>query len=80
VQPPVYAPMLQAPLNWRLRRDEAPLQRGSGGRWEIDLDSFAQGLDEARALLFCNRHNPLGKVFTRAELGASPGYAWHAIP
>lgn len=68
VQPPVYAPMLQAPLNWGLRRVEAPLQPGVDGGWEIDPAAFAEGLDGSRALLLCNPHNPLGKVFTRAEL------------
>lgn len=67
VQPPAYAPMLQAPLNWQLRRVEAPLRRGAAG-WQVDLDAFAAGLDASRALLFCNPHNPAGKVFTRAEL------------
>lgn len=45
-----------------------PMHR-SGDGWELDEDvldaAFAGG---ARMLLLCNPHNPIGKVYTRAEL------------
>jgi cystathionine beta-lyase len=45
---------------------EVPLLRSSNGRYDIDPDAleraFANG---ARAYLFCNPHNPVGRVFER---------------
>ncbi len=43
------------------------------GRWRFDHDELAvtlrdAGPDAARLLLLCHPHNPLGHVFTRAEL------------
>jgi cystathionine beta-lyase len=68
VQPPVYPPMLKAPLNWTLRRVEAPLSEDD----QVDLPAFRAALREAGggAFLLCNPHNPTGRVFTREELGA----------
>ena len=47
---------------------QVPMLRGEGG-WSLDeaaLDAaFAAG---ARMLLLCNPHNPIGKVYARAEL------------
>ncbi|WP_236685854.1 MalY/PatB family protein [Pseudoxanthomonas suwonensis] len=47
---------------------QVPMRRGDGG-WELDeaaLEAaFAGG---ARMLLLCNPHNPIGKVYARAEL------------
>jgi cystathionine beta-lyase len=47
---------------------QVPMQRGDTG-WNLDEDAldaaFAGG---ARLLLLCNPHNPIGKVYTRAEL------------
>ena len=37
VQTPVYPPMLAAPANFGLRRDEAPLACGAVGRYEVGL-------------------------------------------
>lgn len=52
-----------------------PMHRRDDG-WELDLDvldaAFAGG---ARMLLLCNPHNPIGKVYTRAELERIAGIA-----
>lgn len=49
---------------------DVPLQR-SETNWELDLvgleNAFKNG---AQFYLICNPHNPLGKVFTEAELGS----------
>ncbi len=68
VQPPVYPPMLKAPLNWGLRRVEAPLSEDG----KVEMDAFRAALREAGggAFLLCNPHNPSGRVFSPAELGA----------
>ncbi len=69
VQTPAYRPMLAAPGHWGLRRIDAPLTEAAGG-YAIDAQALDDLLADARALLFCNPHNPTGKVFTEAELSA----------
>ncbi len=60
VQTPMYQPILEAPGHWGLRRIDVPLQDGIAG--------LRPALGQAKALLFCNPHNPIGKVFDRTEL------------
>jgi cysteine-S-conjugate beta-lyase len=69
VQPPVYPPIFGAPkLNGSIHQ-EAPLAVRPDGRWEIDFDAFeAAATDRTRVFILCNPHNPVGRVFTRAEL------------
>ncbi|MCG8588929.1 MAG: PatB family C-S lyase [Proteobacteria bacterium] len=68
VQTPIYPPFLGAVRETRRRLDENVLVDGPNG-YEIDFDALAAGTDErTRILLFCNPHNPTGRVFTRAEL------------
>jgi cystathionine beta-lyase len=69
VQTPAYKPMLAAPGHWGLRRIDAPLSV-AGDAVTCDMDALAAAMRDARALLFCNPHNPLGKVFRREELEA----------
>ncbi|NPV07783.1 MAG: putative C-S lyase [Anaerolineae bacterium] len=68
VQPPVYPPILSAPGRHGLRRLEAPLVRGEGGRYQVDWDAFEEAASEAGLFLLCSPHNPVSRVFTRAEL------------
>lgn len=68
VQPPVYYPFFQvAPNSGRsMRQAEIPLV---DGRYEIDFDAFKEAISDQTCLfLLCNPHNPIGRVFTRAEL------------
>ena len=69
VQTPVYPPMLDAPANFGLRRDEAMLACAANGRYEVEWDALeaAVGAD-TRLFLLCNPQNPTGRVFTAAEL------------
>jgi cystathionine beta-lyase len=69
VQTPVYRPMLEAPGHWGLPRKEAPLLRDGAG-YALDMDAFRAALDGVGAFLLCNPHNPVGKVFSAAELRA----------
>jgi cystathionine beta-lyase len=65
----VYPPILRAAGNHGLTRDEHALTHGAGGRYTVDLDTFARALGpRTRAFLLCNPHNPVGRVFERAEL------------
>jgi cystathionine beta-lyase len=69
MQVPVYPPILRAPGNHELSRDEAPLARDRDGRYTPDLDAFRAAIHaRTRAFLLCNPHNPVGRVFTRDEL------------
>jgi cystathionine beta-lyase len=71
MQTPVYPPILRCPGNAGLVRQEAPLARSGQGRYEMDLDAVAAAVDRrTRVFLLANPHNPVGRVFTRAELAA----------
>ncbi len=69
VQPPVYTPILEAPLNAGLTRTEALLARQPDGAYAVDWDQFTATLrDDTRAFILCNPHNPVGRVYRRDEL------------
>jgi cystathionine beta-lyase len=69
IQTPVYPPILRSAGNHGLRRDEHPLTRGADGRYTVDLEAFAAALRETtRVFLLCNPHNPVGRLYGRAEL------------
>lgn len=40
----------------------------NNGRYEIDYADLEQKCKKAKALLFCNPHNPVGRVWTKDEL------------
>jgi cystathionine beta-lyase len=45
------------------------LARRPDGRYEIDFDAFERAITpRTKAFLLCNPHNPVGRVYTRAEL------------
>ena len=69
VQTPVYRPILAAPGYWSLMRIDAPLLPHESGH-RMDEAALDEAMSGARAILFCNPHNPTGKVFTRRELEA----------
>lgn len=75
IQTPAYPPIMRVPGNVGLRAELVDLARRPGGRWEVDLDTFAAGAARARAFLLCNPHNPVGRVFTRRELEAMAAVA-----
>ena len=69
VQPPVYQPIFGAPKHNGSIHQEAPLVMRPDGRWEIDFDAFeAAATDRTRVFILCNPHNPVGRVFSRADL------------
>ncbi|MBN1642516.1 MAG: PatB family C-S lyase [Anaerolineae bacterium] len=68
IQPPVYGPFLGAPGNARrtTQAAEVPL---AGDRYEIDYDVLQAAIvPRTRTFLFCNPHNPIGRVYERREL------------
>jgi cysteine-S-conjugate beta-lyase len=65
---PVYPPFLSAPRNSGRGLVRVPM-REEGNRWTIDFDRLQAAVTpRTRLLLLCNPHNPVGRVFDRAEL------------
>ena len=68
VQPPVYFPFFSAVTTNHRRLIVNPL-RLAGERYLIDFDDLEQcAADGARLMLFCSPHNPVGRVWSKAEL------------
>ncbi len=66
---PVYPPFLSAPAPSGRILQSVPLAHPAGGRYTFDWDGLAQAVTaRSRLLLFCNPHNPVGRVYTRDEL------------
>ncbi len=68
VQPPVYFPFFSAVTTSGRRLVENPLRLQDYGRYEMDFDHLEQCAKDARLLLLCSPHNPVGRVWKRAEL------------
>lgn len=67
VQPPVYFPFFSTILNNELVQVDNPLVR-DGDHYSIDFEDLERKLQQAKAMIFCSPHNPIGRVWTRAEL------------
>lgn len=66
---PVYYPFDMAVLAKSRKFIYSELQINNG-RYEIDYDDLEKkaALPEAKAIIFCNPHNPVGRVWTKDEL------------
>ncbi|HMA01304.1 MAG TPA: aminotransferase class I/II-fold pyridoxal phosphate-dependent enzyme [Gemmatimonadaceae bacterium] len=68
---PVYPPFTMVIEEVGCEVVDAPLAHVQGGGWDLDLDAleeaFASG---AKAYVLCNPHNPVGRVFEKAQLEA----------
>ncbi len=67
VQPPVYYPFFSAITNNERKLLFNPL-RLEDGRYTIDFDHFEQCAKQAKLLLLCSPHNPVGRVWNKQEL------------
>jgi cystathionine beta-lyase len=68
IQTPIYPPFLEAVHDMGRHMIVNELARGESG-YEIDFDALRAAVDRGtRLLLFCNPHNPTGRVFRREEL------------
>lgn len=68
VQTPIYPPFLGSVRDTGRRLVENRM-RVEGDRLEFDLDGLEAAIDpDTRLLLFCNPHNPSGRVYSRDEL------------
>lgn len=68
VQPPVYPPLFEAVRRQGRVLLENPLRETANG-WAMDIDQLeALAAGGARLLLLCSPHNPVGRVWSAAEL------------
>ncbi len=69
INPPVYPPFFDTIEEVGRTVVEVPLAHVPGGGWDLDLNAlekaFAAG---AKVYLLCNPHNPVGRVFEKAQL------------
>jgi cystathionine beta-lyase len=72
INPPVYPPFFYRLRLAGRRIVEAPLRRGSDGRYDLDFEALDQALatDGVRAYLLCSPHNPTGRVWSASQLAA----------
>ena len=69
IQPPVYPPFFNAPGFAGAHAVFNNINRNTAGEHTLDLDDFEAAIEkDTRSFLLCNPHNPLGRVFTQAEL------------
>lgn len=67
-QPPVYFHFLKDPVHHGRAVHDPPLVR-KGDTYETDFDQFEKAITAGtRVFVLCNPHNPVGRVYTRAEL------------
>lgn len=67
IQPPVYFPFFSAVTQTGRKLIPNPLQL-ENGRYTIDFDHLEQCAKNARLLLLCSPHNPVGRVWNSDEL------------
>jgi len=69
IQTPVYPPFFQTAPNAGMMLQEASLVRQPDGEYEVDWEAFEGAFtDQTRVFILCNPHNPVGRVFRKAEL------------
>jgi cystathionine beta-lyase len=68
---PVYPPFTAGPRYQGRVPISVPLALDSGARrWEIDFDALERAVTpRTKVLFFCHPHNPVARVWSRAELG-----------
>ena len=65
---PAYPPFLDAPGLQGRQLATAPA-RLANGRWELPLDELEAAVTpQTRVLLYCHPHNPLGRIWSAAEV------------
>lgn len=67
IQPPVYPPF-RSVVEGNGRKVVSNPLKPVGDTFEIDFDDLDRKLAGARAIILCNPHNPVGRVFTEEEL------------
>ncbi len=66
---PIYPPFMSAPKNMGRETIAVPLAVRADGRYEFDWAAMERAVTPRTKVFFlCSPHNPVGRVFTRAEL------------
>jgi len=68
---PVYPPFLMVHADAQKRLITVPLahNEANGGGWQIDFDALEAAVrPDTKVFLFCNPHNPVGRVYSRADV------------
>jgi cystathionine beta-lyase len=71
IQTPVYNHFHETEHTTGFRKHEAWLaEKVSGNQisYEVDFEAFERGVKKSKMFLLCHPHNPIGKIFSRAEL------------
>lgn len=70
IMPPVYPPFRRVPEQNRREVIACPLLKQADGGYAIDFDALeaAAADPKARLLILCNPHNPVGILWSRADL------------
>ncbi|MCK5736685.1 MAG: PatB family C-S lyase, partial [Spirochaetaceae bacterium] len=70
IQEPVYYPFRKALVNNGRKVAVNQLVHDNDGCWAMDLDDLSRIIDEtdAKILIFCSPHNPVGRVWREDEL------------
>lgn len=71
IQTPVYNEFHETRKKTGVPKIEAPLTKKVEGNcieYEIDFDAFEQAVPNASMFLLCNPHNPIGSIYSPAEL------------
>lgn len=66
IQTPIYPPFLSSVKNNGLTLLENTLVKSTN--YEIDFEDFEQKAKDAKVFIFCNPHNPTGRVFEKDEV------------
>ena len=71
IQPPVYAPFESSIKNNSRKVLKNPLRIDKEGLYRFDLEDLRSKITcKTKLLILCSPHNPVGRVWTRAELEA----------
>lgn len=66
---PVYGPFMSSVTATKRRIVDCPLVRSEDGRYRMDFPAIEAALaDGAKAVMLCNPHNPVGRLWSREEL------------
>lgn len=67
IQSPVYPPFHELVTGLKREVCDAPLKQVDG-KYEMDFDALEEQMRQAKLFLLCSPHNPVGRVWTEAEL------------
>ena len=69
VQTPVYPPFFHSVMRSKRKLLKNPLQQLESGKYTFDIEDLKSKIDkDTKLLLLCSPHNPVGRVWSRAEL------------